>query len=104
VRKIAGIFFLVLILLLISGCAKQPKSLGTNEITEYNGQKLTLAGNIRENSIKGPPGINIETYRLRIDGLVNSPQNYSYGDVLQKTPYTKLIVLHCVEGWNATIL
>lgn len=101
-RKFVGIFFLVV--LFISGCAKQPKSLGTNEITDYQGQKLTVASTLRENSIKGPPSINIETYQLRVDGLVNSPQTYSYGEVLQKPPYTKLVVLHCVEGWNATIL
>lgn len=100
--RIASIFFLVV--LIISGCAKQPQSLGTNEITDYQGQKLTVAATLRENSIKGPPDINIETYRLRIDGLVSSPQSYSYDEVLQKPSFTKLVILHCVEGWDATIL
>jgi len=101
-RRIAVVFFLLL--LIVSGCAQQPQSLGTNEITDYQGQRLTSAATLPENSIKGPPSMNMETYRLKVDGLVNSPQSYSYQEILQNTPYTKLIVLHCVEGWDAAIL
>jgi len=100
--RIASLF--LLLLLFISGCAKQPQSLGTNEILDYQGQKLTSSATLPENSIKGPPSINMETYRLQVDGLVSSPLSYSYEDVLRKTHYTKLITLHCVEGWDATIL
>ncbi len=100
--RIVGLFLLLVIF--ISGCAKQPASLGTNEILDYQGQKLTAAATLPENSISGPPSVNMESYRLQVDGLVGSPQSYSYEDVLKKTPYTKLIILHCVEGWDATIL
>jgi DMSO/TMAO reductase YedYZ molybdopterin-dependent catalytic subunit len=102
--KIRFAIMFMLLVLLVSGCGKQPQSLGTNEILDYQGQKLTSAATLPENSIKGPPNIDMETYRLKVNGLVDSPQSYTYQEVLQKTPYTKLIVLHCVEGWDASIL
>ncbi len=96
---------LILFLLLpLGGCRSQPQVLDSAEISSYQGQLLTPAANLPENSIKGPPNINIDTYRLLVDGRVNNPLNYSYTEVLQKNQYTKLIVLHCVEGWSAAIL
>lgn len=94
----------LLLLLFMAGCGRKPLSLGTNEILDYQGQKLTSAATLPENSIKGPPSINMGTYQLKVDGLVNSPLSYTYEEVLKKTPYTKLITLYCVEGWDATIL
>ncbi|HWP96023.1 MAG TPA: molybdopterin-dependent oxidoreductase [Syntrophomonadaceae bacterium] len=95
---------ILLIILQAAGCRSQPKSLGTAEIQSYQGQKLTSAATLPENSIKGLPNINIADYHLRVDGLVQTPQSYSYDQVLQKPQYTKLVVLHCVEGWDAKIL
>jgi DMSO/TMAO reductase YedYZ molybdopterin-dependent catalytic subunit len=102
--KMRVALIVLFLILQITGCRSQPKSLGTAEISSYEGQKLTSAGTLPENSIKGPPPINMDTYRLKIDGLVKDPLNYSYAEVLQKPQYTKLVVLHCVEGWDASIL
>lgn len=98
-------WLMVLFLLLpLGGCRPQPQALNPAEISSYQGQPLSPATNLPENSIKGPPTINIDSYRLLVDGLVNNPVNYTFNEVLQKNQYTKLIVLHCVEGWSATIL
>jgi DMSO/TMAO reductase YedYZ molybdopterin-dependent catalytic subunit len=48
--------------------------------------------------------VDISTYRLTIDGLVETPVELTYEDVLDLDVYERKITLHCVEGWDATIL
>ena len=75
------------------------------EITEYEGEDLSSIDVFRENSIKGPQHIDIETYRLKINGLVNNNLTYTYDDVISNHQnYKKVVTIHCVEGWSATIL
>jgi len=82
-----------------------PTDLGYEEIREYEGQDLSSISAFRENSIKGPQDVDVSTYRLTITGLVNTEKKYSYEEIIgsYKT-YKKVITLHCVEGWKATIL
>jgi DMSO/TMAO reductase YedYZ molybdopterin-dependent catalytic subunit len=82
-----------------------PAMLGDVEISEYNGTKLGSPEDFRENSIKGPQYVDIETYTLRITGLVDEEMEYSYDDLLQaNTNYRKIVTLNCVEGWSVKIL
>lgn len=75
------------------------------EITEYEGQKLSSIDDFRENSIKGPQYIDRETYELLVTGLVGNPLTYAYDYVVNNhTHYEKVVTLHCVEGWEVTIL
>lgn len=75
------------------------------EIQEYNGEKLNSASDFRKNSIRGPQNVNIDSYRLSIHGLVDDEQNISYHDVITGFPsFRKVVTLHCVEGWDVTIL
>lgn len=76
----------------------------TNEIREYKGARLDPSIGPRDNSIKGIQKVPIEGYLLKIKGLVNQEVAISYDDVLEMESVEKLIVLHCVEGWNATVL
>ncbi len=76
----------------------------TNEIREYKGARLDPSIGPRDNSIKGIQKVPIESYSLKIKGLVNQEVAISYDDVLEMESVEKLIVLHCVEGWNATVL
>jgi DMSO/TMAO reductase YedYZ molybdopterin-dependent catalytic subunit len=101
------------ILLILTGCAaKNPDGVSSataqryreNEITEYKGAKLDPAVGPRDNSIKGVQKVNNETYRLTIDGLVQTPLALKYEEVLRLDAYERKITLHCVEGWEATIL
>lgn len=74
------------------------------EIAEYRGEALTPRASLRDNSIAGPQYADYESYRLDLTGLVGRPLSLSYREVLALPAYEKLITLHCVEGWSATML
>ena len=75
------------------------------EVSEYIGQNLSKIDDFRENSINGPQNVNVSSYNLTITGLVNSPKTYTYDDVINMHQrYEKVVTLHCVEGWDVTIL
>jgi len=83
----------------------EPTDLGEVEIREYEGEDLSSINAFRENSIKGPQHIDIETYKLNITGLVNNELEYTYDHVISNyQSYKKVVTLHCVEGWSAKIL
>ena len=112
-RKIYSIIFSAAILLaLFAGCRSGAgeeqngalQELAASEVKEYEGKDLSSILDFRENSIEGPQYVNIDTYTLKVDGLVDSPADFSYDQVLENTLYTKNVTLYCVEGWNADIL
>ena len=74
------------------------------ELREYQGTKLDPAVGPRDNSIKGVQQVDLATYQLAIDGLVDEPASYAYADVVALPSEERLITIHCVEGWDATIL
>lgn len=75
------------------------------EIKDYKGEKLSSISDFRENSIKGPQQININSYSLKLTGLVNSEKSFTYDDVVKKhQSFEKVVTLNCVEGWDVTIL
>jgi len=75
------------------------------EVRDYQGVRLSSVNDFRENSIRGPQEVDIPDYRLEIFGLVESPIEYSYYEVLENfTSYKKVVTLNCVEGWRATVL
>jgi DMSO/TMAO reductase YedYZ molybdopterin-dependent catalytic subunit len=75
------------------------------EIKEYEGVDLSSITDFRENSIKGPQFIDIDSYVLKVTGLVTIPMEYTYSNVIDEhTNYEKVVTLNCVEGWSATIL
>lgn len=76
----------------------------TDEIQSYQGQRLDPAIGPRDNSIKGIQIINVETYTLSIMGLYGSSLDLSYDQVVAYPLHQRLVTLHCVEGWEATIL
>jgi DMSO/TMAO reductase YedYZ molybdopterin-dependent catalytic subunit len=77
---------------------------GSVEIRQYQGQDLTAINYIKETSITGPQYVPLDTYRLKVSGLVNSPLELTYDQVLGYGHFSKVATLHCVEGWDATIL
>lgn len=99
--------FITLILCLgsLTGCVQQPIKLDGTELRNYEGHSLNSINDFHENSIKGPQYINITTYRLHITGLVKTPTNYTYADLIEHhQTYKKFNVLNCVEGWSVAIL
>jgi DMSO/TMAO reductase YedYZ molybdopterin-dependent catalytic subunit len=106
-KKPHHLFTLVAILLIIgsvAGCT-QPITFSGTELRNYEGHPLNSINDFRENSIKGPQHVNITTYRLRITGIVQTPTNYTYADLIQNhQSIKKFNVLDCVEGWSVAIL
>ncbi|MFC1873337.1 molybdopterin-dependent oxidoreductase [Chloroflexota bacterium] len=88
------------------GCSPaEPEELRPAEIREYEGADLSSVDDFRENSIKGPQYVSIGNYKLKISGLVQTPEEYSYDEVInQHQNYKKVVTLRCVEGWSANIL
>lgn len=85
--------------------ADEPTALERAQVTEYKGKDLSSIADFRENSIKGPQEVDLESYRLEVSGLVDSPLELTYADVLAGRPaYKKVVTLNCVEGWSVDIL
>jgi DMSO/TMAO reductase YedYZ molybdopterin-dependent catalytic subunit len=81
------------------------KNLYSSEIRNYQGEDLSSISNVLEEKINGIQYINATTYRLTVTGLVNRTLSLSYADILDDfQDYKKVVTLHCVEGWTATIL
>ena len=112
-NRISGKYLFLLLSLLLFGCGTDNddttsetdlEELTKIEVTEYEGQDLSSLTDFRENSIKGPQYIDSDTYTLTIDGLVEQPVSLSYEEVLDNQKYSKVVTLHCVEGWSVDIL
>ncbi len=102
---IISLMSIFLITICSCGQNNQPIELDSTEVKEYKGKKLSSINDFRENSIKGPQYIKEENYNLKITGLVNKPQAYSYNKVIEEYQnYKKVVTLKCVEGWSVTIL
>lgn len=98
------------LMLAVGGCPANSETtsggtLPPKEVREYQGENLSSVNDFRENSIKGPQYVDIESYRLEITGLIENPTSYSYDEVLQSfDSYKKVVTLNCVEGWSVKIL
>lgn len=116
-RTIWAMTLLTLILVTLTGCGDDGDNQSqdgvssatesryrASEIREYEGARLDPAIGPRDNSIKGVQQVDIETYLLKLTGLVKDPVNLEYEEVLKLDPHQRKITLYCVEGWDATIL
>ena len=117
-RSFVIITILLILLVSLSGCSPVEEIPDTTdgvsaatearyqekEVREYEGVRLDPAIGPRDNSITGVQEVDIETYEMKITGLVNEPIVYQYDQVLEKEAYQRLITLYCVEGWEATVL
>lgn len=84
---------------------REPTELQKVEIKEYEGKDLSSVEDFRENSIKGPQVIDRDTYRLAVTGLVDTPLELTYDQVITgREAYKKVVTLNCVEGWSVDIL
>lgn len=74
------------------------------EINEYQGEKLGSIEDFRENSIKGIQEVDIEEYRLVVEGLVENKKEYKYSELQEKEHIKKVVTLNCVTGWSVKAL
>jgi DMSO/TMAO reductase YedYZ molybdopterin-dependent catalytic subunit len=106
-KRWIGLLGTVVLGFLAAGCGSTSTAIATlasAEIREYQGEDLSSITDFRENSIKGVQHVPIDTYTLKVTGLVDKPLSLTYDQVLAHDKYSKVITLHCVEGWDATIL
>jgi DMSO/TMAO reductase YedYZ molybdopterin-dependent catalytic subunit len=83
----------------------RPNTLNPVEIREYEGQMLSSTRDFVENSIKGPQQISRENYTLKVTGLIDNSMTLTYENALASHEhYEKVVTLHCVEGWEVTVL
>ncbi|BAT52835.1 hypothetical protein NOS3756_17760 [Nostoc sp. NIES-3756] len=92
------------------GVVSQPLNQKVEELI-FNPQKLVPEFSLSEvqpealivNSFRSTPIIDIEKYRLIVDGEVNNPLNISMAEI-KNLPLTSMIIRHvCVEGWAAIV-
>jgi DMSO/TMAO reductase YedYZ molybdopterin-dependent catalytic subunit len=91
-------------LALVPACARGQEAAKAVELREYKGEKLDPITSFRENSIKGPRRVDIKAYRLKVGGLVDKPLSLTYDEVLARPAESRVITVHCVEGWHVKIL
>ena len=109
-RAIALGLLVVAVVAVVGACLAREGStnledLAAVEIREYEGTDLSSIADFRENSIKGPQHIDIENYRLKVDGLVENPLEYTLEKATDnRQGYQKVVTLNCVEGWSVRIL
>jgi DMSO/TMAO reductase YedYZ molybdopterin-dependent catalytic subunit len=110
VRSVVLGLLLVAAVAMVGACLARENStnledLAAVEIREYEGIDLSSITDFRENSIKGPQHIDLDSYRLKVDGLVENPLEFTMGEVTDNyETYKKVVTLHCVEGWSVRIL
>ncbi|MCX5976139.1 MAG: molybdopterin-dependent oxidoreductase [Coprothermobacterota bacterium] len=106
-RVVLGFLLAALFGGLFAGCVTSPEQqpLQAVEVRDYQGQRLDSVTSFRENSISGPQKVDLATYRLEVKGLVTKTLSLPYDQVLSQFPsFKKVVALHCVEGWDATVL
>ena len=100
----AGIIILSSTVSAVSCGSGGATTLPNGEIRQYQGQNLSSTNDFRDASIDGPQQIDVNSYRLLVDGVANSG-NYTYDQVTGNfTNYQKVVELDCVEGWSVKIL
>ncbi len=74
------------------------------EIKEYQGEKLSPFDRSYDNSINGPQKVDINKYRLIVNGKIQMALLLSYTQVLALPSVTRAITLNCIEGWGEHLL
>lgn len=98
--KEAAILISITSIFLLFSCS----GINGEEIREYEGKRLDSFDRSYDNSIRGPQTIDIESYRLEVTGMVENNLSLTYDEVLSLPHVKKVITLHCVEGWDETLL
>ena len=74
------------------------------EIKEYQGERLSPFDRSYDNSIKGPQKVDINKYRLIVNGKIQKASLFTYAQVLALPSATRAITLNCIEGWSEHLL
>lgn len=72
-------------------------------VLDYEGPRIDPLSEYIGASIQGTQQIDIEEYRLKVDGLVEKSLELPYAEVLDYPRYEKTVEIVCVEGWTARL-
>ena len=107
-RILRWLVFSVGVMLVAIGAGRiaraQTDSVEQVEIRDYKGEKLGSINDFQENSISGVQYIDPKTYTLLVDGLVSTPQVFTYAELEEQTHTEKVVTLECVDGWSVKAL
>ncbi|MFZ2499322.1 molybdopterin-dependent oxidoreductase [Methanosarcina sp.] len=105
-KPILLVLIFSVIFVIASGCVSEKKESETygnqTENLSYKGESLTPIAQQRNNAIEGTQYIDKESYRLRVEGLVENPRNFTYEEITGLPETSKVVDLNCVEGWSFT--
>lgn len=103
-RTLIGMFLLLALIPTVHfhGVAEDP--IQEVEIVDYQGERLGSVDDFRQNAIRGTQAVDIDGYRLRIDGLAEQSSSYTYDQLVALPHQRKLVTLSCVEGWSVKAL
>lgn len=65
---------------------------GTKEVTPTSKMRVITA--------EGEPDIDIETYRLKVTGMVAEPRSLTFAEIKAMPAQERFVKLPCVEGWT----
>ena len=103
-KTVSLVLFIILVASsLLGGCARVDKPsndlsyLKFNNPAEVDNSKLpvTPVNQLHTTTAGTPPSINVDEYRLAIDGLVTNPLSLAYKDLLNYPKITKKVLLIC---------
>ena len=106
-KKILILAVILVFSVMFAACTKPSSTITTTtssevEATEFMGQALTPINQQNNNALQGTQYIDMATYKLTVDGLVDNPLSLSYADLQAYPQISQLMDLDCVEGWHFT--
>ncbi len=104
-KKLVCLCLAVIMIASLAACSvSAPPTLipGEKEAVEFMGKPLTPLKDQRNNALAGTQKLDRTAYRLKVNGLVDTPLELTYADLLALPQVSKLMDLNCVEGWNFT--
>jgi len=96
-RLLAGLGLVVAVVLL-AGCAQGAGTKVT--IPGVGTKRVTPTSQLRVETAEGQPTIDINTYTLKISGLVKHPMSLTFDQIKALPAQQRFVKLPCVEGWT----
>ena len=103
-KRVLSLVSLFTAFIILTSCSHAPyvPPPGETEATEYQGIKLTPISDQGNNALAGTQHIDRNSYKLIVDGLTGTSVSLTYQDLLNLPQVSKVVTLHCVEGWSFT--
>lgn len=104
-KKATRYLALILLVVLVVGVAlffslrnRTPKT--TFSLPGGKKVEVTPTDKLRVETAEGQPKIDLSTYRLKVEGLVNNTLSLSFDDLKGLPAEERYVKLPCVEGWT----